>query len=104
MMPLVYVSIGNSDDNLSQREWHAFWDEVRCELIGAGGRFHGQWVSPSTSLFQNACWCVELVDEVVDELKGFLSAIAGRYRQDSIAWARVPETEFISPPRAEPVP
>lgn len=91
----VYVSIGNSDDKLSQRGWHAFHADVRCELVGAGARFHGQWVSPSTSEWQNACWLVELNEAIVEELKANLGRLAGKYRQESIAWARVPETEFL---------
>lgn len=91
----VYVSIGNSDDKLSQREWSAFHADVRCELIGAGARFHGQWVSPSTSEWQNACWLAELNEAIVEELKTNLGRLARKYRQDSIAWARVPETEFL---------
>lgn len=94
-MATAYVSIGNSDDKLTQQEWHDFHRDVRCELIGAGARFHGQWASPSTDPWQNACWCVEVVDGVVEELKANLGRLAVKHRQDSIAWARVPGTEFL---------
>ena len=93
---IVYVSIGNSDDKLTQRHWHDFHEDVRCELIGAGADFHGQWSSPSTDVWQNACWCVEVVEGVVAELKRNLAEIATRYGQDSIAWAEAPTTEFLA--------
>jgi hypothetical protein len=93
---IAYISIGNSDDKLSQAEWSSFWNDTRAELIGAGAQFHGQWVSPGTDAWQNACWCVELNDKIVSELKANLSHLTEQYRQDSIAWAEVPRTEFLT--------
>jgi hypothetical protein len=90
-----YVSIGNSDDKLSQDQWSRLHADVRAELIGAGGRFHGQWVSPSTSGWQNACWCVEIADGVSIELRRNLARLAVKYGQDSIAWAEAPATLFL---------
>jgi hypothetical protein len=92
----VYVTIGNSDDKLTQEQWSKFCADVRAELMCAGAKFHGQWYSESASQWQNACFCVEVVPGVVDELKANLGALAKAHRQDSIAWADAPDVEFLS--------
>lgn len=92
-MTTVYISVGNSDDRLSQREWHDFYCKVSRAIHAAARRVHGQWVSEPAAAWQNACWCVELADET---LKYKLAGLAAEYRQDSIAWA-VAATEFIGP-------
>ena len=90
----VYISIGNSDDKLTQREWSEFVVEVAAMAVSLG-HTHGSWVSPSASPWQNACWCVEYPsDAVAETAKDELRALASRYRQDSIAWA-VAQTEFL---------
>jgi len=100
---IAYISIGNSDDKLTQAEWAEFFTEVDLLLAGPeciiGGPVqvrHGVWHSLPDSPWQNACWCVELLDdaELIADLKGALADHAQRFRQDSIAWA-VADTEFI---------
>ncbi len=94
-MPTVYVSIGNSDDRLTQAEWHDFHDDVSRILTGHGAKFHGQWVSPSTGESQNACWCFEVPEAVTWELRSELARLAEAYRQDAISWAEVFGTPVI---------
>ena len=96
---IVYVSIGNSDDKLSQQEWHDFVNAVLKTLIQASIQRHGVWFSLPQSQWQNACWCVEFDDAYPEPAvwaKRRLGELAAEYRQDSIAWA-VAETEFIAP-------
>lgn len=97
---IVYVSIGNSDDKLNQRDWALFQIELQEILHSAGGLFHGEWYSNPNSIFQNCCILVELDENRVPELKGVLAALAQEYRQDAIAWAHAPHTEFLGPPKA----
>lgn len=93
----VYVSIGNSDDKLSQREWSEFYEETD-DLVGfAAAKVHGRWTSAPTDAYQNACWCVELDLDDAENLRKDLPGLAYRYRQDSIAWA-VATTDFIAAP------
>lgn len=98
---IVYVSIGNSDDNLKQMDWGRFYRKIDLIIAGvraAGGTIHGRWVSQSTDYWQNACWCIEHEDErLLEELKLALTARVNEFRQDSIAWAVAPYTEFLSP-------
>jgi hypothetical protein len=97
-----YVSIGNSDDKLTQAEWSNFILDMSAEVASLG-KMHGAWFSGPASPYQNACWCIEFggpdaqaTANVVAEAKELTAKLARKYRQDSIAWARVAETEFIS--------
>lgn len=94
-MLTVYVSIGNSDDKLSQQEWSRFVGEVDRIVRVAAARVHGAWLSPSAAPFQNACWCFEVTLTTARRLRVELVAVGGRYRQDSVAWA-VAETDLLS--------
>lgn len=91
----VYVSIGNSDDKLTQAEWSRFVADVRGDIICAGGAFLGSWVSPSSDPWQNACWCFTIVPGVRDRLRECLASRGREFRQDAVAWAEVPVTDFL---------
>jgi hypothetical protein len=69
----VYVSIGNSDDKLTQREWHDFIKEIDYTLGFFSERCHGNWFSNPVSAFQNACWCVEVPETKEHDLKSTIS-------------------------------
>lgn len=91
---IVYVSIGNSDDKLSQAQWAQFCMDVYA-VLAAEGKLRGAWYSASNSMYQNACWCVEIVLPVRDKMMGKLMTLAEKYKQDSIAWAEAPVTRYI---------
>lgn len=95
-MKTVYISIGNSDDKLTQAEWAAFYRDANLLVREYAEGVHGQWVSEPASAWQNACWCIEIDRGLVSNLKQRLGELAGKYRQDSIAWAETPSTEFLS--------
>lgn len=99
---MAYISIGNSDGRLTQAEWSAFCLDVAAEVT-ALGHVHGAWFSVPNSPWQNACWCVEFSGpdaqaeaNAAAEAREMAAKLARKYRQDSIAWARVASTEFIS--------
>jgi len=91
----VYVSIGNSDDKLTQAEWHDFCVFIENAIEHSCIQFYGRWYSLPNARFQNACWAFEVTDDEVGRLKRELGEFALVYRQDSIAWA-IAETEFIN--------
>lgn len=95
---IVYISIGNSDDKLSQVAWSNFCDDVHSEVECWSTVIHGRWFSAPDSAYQNACWCVELTNGEPQTLKKALAELATRYGQDSIAWAEVQATEFLGAP------
>jgi len=91
---IVYISVGNSDDKLSQVEWCNYIIEMTARVV-AIGHPHGQWASNPVGAYQNACWCVEFrTDAEAAEAREVAKEIREKYRQDSVAWA-VAETEFI---------
>lgn len=93
-MKTIYISIGNSDDKLSQKEWSEFVKDLDdiCSIFER----HGAWSSQSWSPYQNACICVEVPNNAVRELRNSLRGLAVRHRQDSIAMA-IAETELVTP-------
>ena len=96
-MITAYVSIGNSDDKLRQGEWAAYAGHVRGVVRRHAAHIHGEWASMPFGPWQNACWCFEIEPELVAQMKAELVSAAGVYRQDSIAWAEAPKTEFLGP-------
>jgi hypothetical protein len=89
-----YVSIGNSDDKLTQREWSAFLLRTHLLLDHHASTMHGAWYSGPGVEWQNACWCIEIHEDVAPTVKGMLARLAREFRQDSIAWAEA-QTTFI---------
>jgi len=92
-----YVSIGNTDGKLSHAEWaefHALTAELLTEL-GLNTAVFGAWHSLPATPYVNACWAVQIPAVHVDAVKDALARLAGKFRQDSIAFA-VAETEFIA--------
>lgn len=97
----VYVSIGNSDDKLTQADWSNFVTSVEQRVKFRAHVVHGSWRSLPDDPWQNACWCFEISSLAADWLMGDLKLLACGYGQDSIAWAEVPETLFLEPKGAE---
>jgi hypothetical protein len=92
---IIYLSVGNSDDKLTQIEWANFITRIRADIVNAAHRVHGQWFSAPDSTWQNACWCLEFASEAEMKIaRETIITIRRQYRQDSVAWATA-ETEFI---------
>lgn len=93
-MVTIYISIGNSDDKLTQVQWSKFWVQMAVEVVSIG-KTHGAWFSNPVGGFQNACWCVEFASaEEAEGAKAIAAEVGREYQQDSVAWA-VAETEFV---------
>ena len=97
----VYVSIGNSDDKLTQVRWAEFHGKFSTAVRGLALQVYGDWTSPSTDPWQNACIGFEIGWETSERLQRDLAELAAEYGQDSIAWAEA-ETRFIAPATSEP--
>lgn len=91
----VYVSIGNSDDKLGQGQWHRFHRRFLDMIRNYADVVHGNWVSPSTEPWQNACVCFEIGADLAEQLKRELRQLASDADQDSIAWAES-NTQFLT--------
>lgn len=86
-MTVVYITIGNSDDKLSQAEWAAFQQRTDSIVAPPKTWVYGRWTSLPTSPFQNACWCVRVDPRDVERMRRELADLALEFRQDAIAWA-----------------
>lgn len=94
---IVYVTVGNSDNKLTQAAWADLQREVVRILTTYNARFHGKWHSNPVSRFQNACACAYVHDDDMTDLRADLADLAQRYTQESIVLAAVPRVEFIKP-------
>ena len=95
MRVIVYVSVGNSHDRLTQAEWHDFHVAMRAEVVTYAAVIHGEWFSDPVAKWQNASWCLEF-DSNQDMIvaKKNATRIRTEFRQESVAWATA-ATEFI---------
>ena len=91
----VYVSIGNSDDKLTQQQWAAFVSDFGICMRLHASEIYGEWYSLPDAPYQNACMAVAVNPQVVDALRDQLTQIRKHFNQDSIAWAQVRGTDFI---------
>lgn len=96
-MITAYVTIGNSDDKLTQREWAAFLLRTHLLLDEYASKMHGSWFSGPGAEWQNACWCVEVSEARAPHLQDGLRLLGREFRQDSVAWAEAPKVEFLGP-------
>jgi hypothetical protein len=95
-MITVYVSVGNSDDKLSQDRWSTFVITVRDYLRRHATEIHGEWYSAPDAGYQNACFCIVLRDgDLAAMIRMRLAETREQFGQDSAAWAEVPVTEFV---------
>lgn len=97
-MSTVYVSVGNSDDKLSQQDWAQFVRTVFRFVANEAHHVHGEWFSVPDSRYQNACICVEFdPDAHLDAVREGLALIAEQYEKDAIAWAVAVSTQMVGP-------
>lgn len=90
----VVVSIGNSDDKLTQAEWSEYVKEVRRAMASRCRQMYGEWYSSGDSPFQNACFCGEFYLDTLKGLREVLTAIRIEHKQESVAFL-VGEAKFI---------
>jgi hypothetical protein len=91
----IYVSIGNSDDKLSQSLWASYTLHVMEAVRLMARQVYGEWYSLPSSIYQNACVGFRLEAERVIALQGKLTELRERYGQDSLAWAEVEGTVML---------
>jgi len=95
----VYVSIGNSDNKLTQVQWAQFCQRVVEYIQTRANAVFGEWYSKSDSRWQNAVICFEVFPHQATVIQEMLRSIAYDFHQESIAWAETPETVFLSASR-----
>lgn len=94
-MDTAVISIGNSDDKLTQAKWSAYVSDVSWIISRYALHPHFSGLSVGSSPWQNACWIVGLPPDFdINQFKFELRRIAQKYGQDSIALL-VGNTEFV---------
>ncbi len=108
---IVSFAIGNSDDKLSQAGWAEFVAETHVAVdtaIEGAGQIHFAGYSPPAAPWQNAVWVIDLGPDADEAkcargaLRAQLAQLAGRFKQDSIAWWEAGEAEMIPPAQVRP--
>lgn len=93
-MKTITIQIGNSDDKLTQKDWHAFCVEVGDAAVHHSEQVHFCGASHNSAPWQNAAWVIEINDEDIEGLKDNLTKIREHYRQDSVTFT-TGDTLFI---------
>lgn len=96
MIKSCVVSIGNSDDKLTQKEWISFCESVDYFIRLYANQVHFYGHGLPNRIWQNACWIFELKEAEWEEpkLKFELEQLTEKYKQDSIFW-QSGKAEFI---------
>lgn len=98
--PTIFVSIGNSDDELSQAEWATYYRDCDLGIRSAAKAVHGAWASDPTAPWQNACWAFSVDSYAISkDLQLALAIHAKRWRQNSIMWAEAVPV-FLEPAKS----
>lgn len=77
----VAVSVGNTDNKLTQQEWNRFVEDM-IDAIGDMGKVHFFGGSSTYAPWQNVAWIVELRENVVS-FSARITKIREKYKQDS---------------------
>lgn len=100
-MDVAVISIGNSDDKLTQQEWSEYVSEVHDLIIRWPFPIYFHATSVGSAPWQNACWVLDARDHLdqvsaINILRQNLARMAAKYKQDSIALT-LGDTELVAP-------
>jgi len=93
MFKTVTIQIGNSDDKLTQVEWHQFVREMTLAVHAGAYQVHFFGGPINYEPYQNAAWIIEIGGNCLS-LRMTVEEIRKKYKQDSAAWTEG-HTEFI---------
>lgn len=91
----LYLGIGNSDGKLTQREWSKFVKEMDRLIRYVARPLYGWWHSLPDAPWQNATVAFMIDVERLGWLRKEVHELRQEFRQDSVAWAVAPVTEFV---------
>lgn len=92
----IFLTIGNTDNKLSQKDWQQFQKDFKQTAESLAEKVWGVWYSDPKTPYQNMCIGILLSESNVKVLEDHLRELAIRYKQNSIAWSDA-KTRFISP-------
>jgi len=92
-MKTIVISIGNSDNKLTQVLWSEFVDDVDT-AIRTSGKIHFFGGAANWMPWQNVAWLFDCDEGEIELLKRYLTQLRKRFNQDSIAYIEG-NTEFL---------
>lgn len=92
----IFVTIGNSDNKLTQQEWSDFCGGVDECVRAFAQEMFGEFYAVPNAPWQNACWSFSVDASVTLAMQTNLRALASDFEQDSILWT-VGELTFLKP-------
>jgi hypothetical protein len=91
----VHVSIGNSDNKLTQQEWSQFVTRTSAVVDRFAVQLYGWYFSLPDAPWQNAmCQVLVKINDLPD-MRAQLTELRRQFKQDSVAWAETARTEFL---------
>ena len=79
----VTISIGNTDNKLSQEEWSRYVEEVD-EILRTNGKIHFFGGAPNWMPWQNTAWIADILPENSTTVASRLNATRVLYKQRSL--------------------
>lgn len=92
-MRYIAVSVGNTDNKLTQQDWNKFVEDV-IDAVGTYGKVHFFGGASTWAPWQNVAWIVEVAPKDIDTLGDALTKIRKKYNQESV-FIMVSEGMFI---------
>lgn len=86
MKKTVTLSIGNTDNKLTQQMWANFVEQVGSLIRAWGGVIHFFGGPANYEPYQNVAWIFEIEERNIGTVKERVRVIASIHRQDSVAW------------------
>lgn len=91
---LVYISVSNTDQRLTLRQWSEFVAETELTVKSFSTSLFLNWCSPPYADRQGAVWAAKIDAVDREHLRRELDWLRRKYKQDEIAWAEGSE-DFI---------
>lgn len=91
----VYLSIGNSDNKLTQQRWSEYVREMAALVDQFALQTYGWYFSLPDAPWQNAMCAVKAAVDMLPQFRGQVKTLRGLFNQDSVAWVEAPQTEFL---------
>lgn len=88
MSKTITLQAGNSDNSLSQQQWHMFVLDLTQTIKTWSNQVHFMGGPPNNSEYQNYCWVfdIDLSDWEEKEFIGLLKDCRIEYSQKSVAY------------------
>lgn len=85
-MKTVTIQIGNTDDKLTQRQWHSYVERMNHFIYQHAKRCHFFGGCSNWEEWQNVAWVVTVEPHKLEVMKDAVRECRREFGQDSAAW------------------